>query len=108
MLASLVANPSQHPIFAAPGPNWPPPPFKFAIIISGFLPMDPMCNAWFDSKVPTPSLHVLGRGDTIVAHDRSLPLLDGFEGPRVEWHDGGHHTPSKASWRRFFEAYVTA
>lgn len=66
MLASLVERPSLHPVFAAPGKDWPPPPFKFAIIGSGFLPMDPRCAPWFSPKVETPSLHILGRADTIV------------------------------------------
>jgi len=71
MVASLMADPSLHPVFAAPGPNWPPPPLQFAVIVGGFLPLDPTCKAMFDTKVPTPSLHVLGRGDTIVGQGRS-------------------------------------
>lgn len=74
ILASLIADPSQHPIFAAPGPNWPPPPLQLAVIVGGFLPLDPMCNALFEKKVPTPSLHVVGRGDTIVGHGKLPPL----------------------------------
>ena len=33
------------------------------------------------------------------------------ESPRSEAdgaHSAGHHTPSKASWRRFFQAYIEA
>lgn len=140
VLASLVADPGQHPTFAAPGPGWPPPPLRFVVIVSGFVPLDPTCQALFARKVDTPSLLVLGKGDTVAGHgkppsphtrplcrppspsqvlipdaafpmpgpDRSLQLLDGFTNLRVEWHEGGHHVPTKPSWRRFFEAYVTS
>ena len=71
ILASLMADPSQHTVFAAPGANWPPSPLKFAVICSGFIPLDPMCQALFKKKVPTPSLLVLGKGDTVAGHGQS-------------------------------------
>ncbi|BGO92905.1 hypothetical protein NBRC10512_006079 [Rhodotorula toruloides] len=113
ILTALVENPSLDPIFAAPSSNpsvaWPPKPFKFAILSAGFFPLDPRAAGYFEkSKLRTPTLHVLGRGDTIVGEERSVPLTRAFEGARVEWHDGGHHTPSKASWRRFFQSYIEA
>ncbi|GAA6001825.1 hypothetical protein JCM10207_002337 [Rhodosporidiobolus poonsookiae] len=112
ILAALCENPQLDPIFAAPPADssvaWPHPPLKFAILSAGFFPLDPKVSAYFDTKLKTPSLHVLGRGDTIVGEERSVPLTQRFENARVEWHDGGHHTPSKASWRRFFQAYIEA
>ncbi|KAI5474529.1 hypothetical protein MNV49_003085 [Pseudohyphozyma bogoriensis] len=106
MLVALVETPSKNPIFAAPGSNWPPKPFKFGILSCGFEPVDPEVRAWFNPPPKTPTLHVLGRGDTIVGEDRSVPFIGCFEGARAEWHDGGHHAPSKASWRQFFKAYI--
>ncbi|GAA5887505.1 hypothetical protein JCM6882_001433 [Rhodosporidiobolus microsporus] len=110
VLTALLENPSLDPIFAAPPKDpsvqWPPQPFKFAILSAGFFPLDPRVSAYFDIKPKTPALHVLGRGDTIVGEERSVPLTKAFESARVEWHEGGHHTPSKASWRRFFEQYI--
>lgn len=69
---------------------------------------------------------LLGSKLTIpVLKDRSMALVNAFVAPRVERHDGGasvplvcgvrlliassagHHTPSKASWRHFFKAYLT-
>ncbi|GAA5834201.1 hypothetical protein JCM9279_004244 [Rhodotorula babjevae] len=114
ILTALVEQPSLDPIFAVPSQNpdvkWPPKPFSFAVLSAGFYPLDPRANACFKTgtKPKTPTLHVLGRGDTIVGEERSVPLTEAFEGARVEWHDGGHHTPSKASWRRFFQAYFEA
>ncbi|GAA5857270.1 hypothetical protein JCM5353_003595 [Sporobolomyces roseus] len=110
ILTALVENPSLDPVFeAAPKDSsipWPPKPFKFAILSAGFFPLDPRTTAYFETKPKTPTLHVLGRGDTIVGEERSVPLTQAFVDSRVEWHTGGHHTPSKSSWRRFFQAYV--
>ncbi|KAG0666157.1 hypothetical protein C6P46_005508 [Rhodotorula mucilaginosa] len=112
ILAALCENPQLDPVFARPSqdPNvaWPPAPLKFAILSAGFFPLDPRTAAYFDTPLKTPTLHVLGRADTIVGEDRSVPLTKVFDDSRVEWHDGGHHTPSKASWRRFFQAYIEA
>jgi len=60
------------------------------------------------AKFSTPSLHVLGRNDVIVSTARSKTLIDVFESPRVEWHDGGHFVPSKATWRQFFKDYFAS
>jgi len=73
ILASLLADPSQHPTFASPGRNWPPPPLKFVVMVSGFIPLDPMCQSLFKQAVPTPSLLVLGKGDTVAGHGQSTP-----------------------------------
>ncbi|SCV68482.1 BQ2448_603 [Microbotryum intermedium] len=106
ILTALVENPSLHPIFARDGPNWPPAPFKFSILSAGFMPQDPTMSKLFDQPLHTPTVHVLGRADTIVSNERSTPLAEAFVDARVEWHDGGHHTPSKASWRHFFRQYL--
>ncbi|GAA5921878.1 hypothetical protein JCM1841_000960 [Sporobolomyces salmonicolor] len=112
ILAALVENPQLDPVFSAPPKDentpWPPKPFDFAILSAGFLPLDPKVKAYFDVKPKTPTLHVLGRADTIVGEERSIPLTHAFVNARVEWHDGGHHTPNKASWRQFFKAYIEA
>ena len=70
ILTALVENPSLDPVFAAAPKDssipWPPKPFKFAILSAGFFPLDPRTTAYFATKPKTPTLHVLGRGDTIV------------------------------------------
>lgn len=93
ILAALCENPQLDPVFARPSqdPNvtWPPAPLKFAILSAGFFPLDPRTAAYFDTPLKTPTLHVLGRADTIVGEDRSVPLTKVFDDSRVEWHDGG-------------------
>ena len=71
ILTALVEDPSRHP-----------KPFKFAILSAGFLPLDPAFRTLFEGPVSsrprTPTLHVLGRGDTLVGagecHLTTLPL----------------------------------
>lgn len=75
ILAALVENPQLDPVFSAPPKDentpWPPKPFDFAILSAGFLPLDPKVKAYFDVKPKTPTLHVLGRADTIVGEGES-------------------------------------
>ena len=68
LLLALVDRPAQHPEFSRPGDrNGPPVPFKFSILVSGFLPRDTRVKSWFDKKLEVPSCHILGNGDTIVS-----------------------------------------
>lgn len=81
MITALVARPELHPEFARPGENWPPAQFKFSIMVGGFLPADVRCTPWFKPAIDTPTLHIIGRGDTIVeAGPSSLSLSP----PRVQ------------------------
>lgn len=96
ILTALMERPHLHPAFSAPS-DPPLQPFRFSILVAGFYPLDARCQALFaEGPLKTPSLHVLGRGDTIVGSERSLPLVDMFEGARVEWHDGGMLTHSSS------------
>lgn len=104
ILTALLERPQLHPAFKGISH----PPFKFAIISCGFLPLDESLTELFSKPVETPSLHIIGRGDTIVGPERSQPLIDSFLEPRVEFHDGGHFTPAKQSWRVFFKAYLSS
>ncbi|PLW15547.1 hypothetical protein PCANC_14537 [Puccinia coronata f. sp. avenae] len=109
LLASYLERPSLHTAFSDP-PLTAQQPFKAAILVAGFRLNHP--PAWHRSsdgtytKLTTRSLHVIGNTDVIVAEDRSQSLVDAFEKPRVERHDGGHFVPSKKSWRDFFALYM--
>jgi len=108
LAVALLERPRLHTDFMINGET-PHQPLKFGVYVSGFLPLDANINALFqDGKLKTPSLHVLGRNDVIVGVKRAQTLVDACENPRVEWHDGGHFVPSKASWRHFFKAYLTS
>merc|ERR1711974_246820 len=80
------------------------PPFKLAVLVSGFAMYDSKAEFFPANKGKSnaDTLHVVGRSDVIVSVDRCLTLVDKFEDPRVEYHDGGHYVPSKGNWRSFF------
>ncbi|WOO80685.1 Esterase OVCA2 [Vanrija pseudolonga] len=107
VVAALLEKPGLHP-------DWTPSPalpkLKFLIAVGGFLPaaVEPSFDNYFPLPATLPVLHVLGKNDVVVSAERSQSLIDGSLNSRVEQHDGGHFTPSKASWRHFFNAYITA
>jgi len=108
LVVALLERPLQFPEFLVDG-KAPHPPLRFGIYISGFKPVEiTLAPAFKGGKLKTPSLHVIGRNDVIVEDLRSITLIDACENPRVEWHEGGHFIPSKASWRRFFQAYFAS
>jgi len=86
------------------------PPLRFCVFISGFRITDAGLSYIFsgDIKYSTPSLHVLGRKDTVVSPTLSRTLIDVFESPCVELHDGGHIIPSTAAWLQFFKSYFAS
>ncbi|KAF2146309.1 uncharacterized protein K452DRAFT_219882 [Aplosporella prunicola CBS 121167] len=83
------------------------PPFKFAASYSGFAPSDnDLYTAFYEPKIQTPMLHVLGSLDTVVEESRSLRLSNACaksEG-RVIYHPGGHFLPS--SQKQYVAALV--
>lgn len=93
MLCALISRPALSPVFAAPSPSpsvvWPPKQLKFAILCSGFLPLDRKLEAWFSQPLDVPALHVLGREDVVAIAERSLANVPRFKDSRLEWHSGG-------------------
>ncbi|KAL6713626.1 hypothetical protein ACLMJK_009091 [Lecanora helva] len=75
-------------------------PLKFAICYSGFRAPGPLYDAFYEPKIKTPVLHVLGQMDVVVEERRARDLVracDGGEG-RVVIHPGGHFVPSAKPW----------
>ena len=91
-------------------------PLKVCVAISGFRSREPRHKMLFEEKIRTPMLCVLGKEDFIVdageihcfehrpstdtdpttcLSDRSKTLTDACANVRVEWHEGGHATPSQ-------------
>ncbi|KAK8861602.1 hypothetical protein IAR55_002425 [Kwoniella newhampshirensis] len=107
LLSALLEKPNLHPNF----PSEPAlPKFKFAIFVGGFLPTPEShdFSSWFPLPATLPTLHVSGKNDTLITPERTQTLVDKCENARLEFHDGGHYTPSKASWRHFFNAYISS
>ncbi|KZO93847.1 hypothetical protein CALVIDRAFT_566079 [Calocera viscosa TUFC12733] len=99
-LCAFLEDPSTHPLFH---PRFHPP-FKFAILASSFLPADPP----LPKLIRTPTLHIIGKNDTHIGAAESGLLVGACEDPRVEFHEGGHFIPAKATWRRFFHEWILA
>ncbi|TNY18157.1 serine hydrolase-domain-containing protein [Rhodotorula diobovata] len=111
ILCALVSRPWLHPAFSSPsarstGAAWPPLPFKFAILCSGYLPLDRRCESWFDTPVAIPALHVIGRSDVVAPNERTLANVPRFTNSRVEWHEGGHFIPRKPYFAHLFKDFI--
>jgi predicted esterase len=70
------------------------PPFEFAIMVSGFTSTMPQHAGLLRHKVSVPSVHVIGRADTIVPRRDSMLLADRFADPLILEHPGGHVIPA--------------
>ncbi|KAK5111875.1 hypothetical protein LTR62_004607 [Meristemomyces frigidus] len=79
------------------------PALKFAVSYSGFgASTHDLYQAFYEPRIATPMLHVIGTVDTVVSEERSLRLVEacvdgrGKEGgvQRVVYHPGGHFLPS--------------
>ncbi|MFJ4656907.1 hypothetical protein ACIP5Y_37065 [Nocardia sp. NPDC088792] len=68
-------------------------PFDFAIMVGGFTSTEPRHADLFRRPLTIPSVHVMGRADTIVPLPDSRVLADRFVDPLVLEHAGGHIIP---------------
>ena len=69
------------------------PPLKFAICYSGFYAPFEGYRGFYDPRITTPTLHVIGSCDTVVEEGRSLALLKACEKGKEVYHPGGHFVP---------------
>ena len=68
--------------------------FDFVIMVSGFTSQLPEHARLFETPIDLPSLHIIGRSDTIVSPRESTALTARFADPVVLEHAGGHVVPS--------------
>ena len=75
-------------------------PLKFAVVYSGFKAPGERYAAFYEPKIETPVLHVLGQLDVVVEEKRARGLVEACEGgdERVVVHPGGHFVPSAKPW----------
>ncbi|PRP77115.1 hypothetical protein PROFUN_12970 [Planoprotostelium fungivorum] len=85
--------------------------FRFAVLACAFAPTDIDYRDIYSSKPPScPTLHVFGKGDTLIHAEKSRNLCEKF--PRAETleHEGGHYIPTtgaaKEVFRKFFSPYT--
>lgn len=75
-------------------------PLKFALCYSGFCAPGRRYGAFYEPRIGTRVLHVLGQVDAVVEEGRGRALVgvcEGGEG-RVVVHPGGHFVPSQKPW----------
>lgn len=87
-----------------------PVAFDFAILVGGFVSNDPR-HAELYSESPgasCPSLHVIGRSDSVVPPEASRALAARFEGATLIEHAGGHVIPRGPEVRRKFTEFLDA
>lgn len=73
------------------------PPPRFGVLVSGFMPRDPVYAALLsEERTRTPCLFILGEADNLVAPERTLALMDTFdvEAAALLRHPGGHFVPT--------------
>ena len=75
-------------------------PLKFAVCYSGFRAPGKRYAAFYEPRIQTPILHVLGQLDVVVDEVRARALVSACEGGegRVVVHPGGHFVPSQKPW----------
>jgi fermentation-respiration switch protein FrsA (DUF1100 family) len=66
---------------------------KFAVSYSGFWAPHPSYAAFYEPKIATPLLSVIGSLDSVVEEHRSTDLVDRCVGKKVVYHPGGHFVP---------------
>lgn len=75
-------------------------PLRFAVCYSGFRAPGRRYVGFYEPKIRTPVLNVLGQLDVVVDEVRARKLVSVCEGgdERVVVHPGGHFVPSQKPW----------
>lgn len=81
---------------------------KLVIMIGGFTPRADALQPLFSPahKICIPSLHVMGKDDTIVEMSRSLALAEIFLNPVIVEHPGKHFIPISSPFSQAYKAFV--
>lgn len=76
--------------------------FDFALMVGGFVSADPDLVTLYGERLnyALPSVHVIGRSDTIVPPAASIELASRFSNPLILEHDGGHIIPTAPKIRQ--------
>jgi predicted esterase len=72
------------------GPDFEHPNFKFALLCAGFkpLPQKATQDIW-THKITTPTMHLIGNEDKLIAPERQLDLTEQTVDPVILRHTGG-------------------
>jgi pimeloyl-ACP methyl ester carboxylesterase len=83
--------------------------FEFAVMVGGFRSDSPKHADLYACResYTLPSLHIMGRSDSIVPIEDSRDLCDHFTAPVVLEHTGGHVIPSTPAIRKAVAGFLT-
>ncbi|RDW90944.1 hypothetical protein BP5796_02109 [Coleophoma crateriformis] len=79
---------------------------KFAVSYSGFCSTIDQYRSFYEPKIRTPFLHVIGSSDMIVEESRSLALAEACENSKVLYHPGAHFVPIGKDMAGEFVSFV--
>ncbi|KAJ7261250.1 serine hydrolase FSH [Mycena rebaudengoi] len=81
---------------------------KFCISVAGCRVNDPIAISKnvFASNYSTPTLHIIGKLDTIIEGWKSRNLAKVCTNARIEEHNGGHFIPFDLNWPQLMAAYM--
>lgn len=70
-------------------------PLRFGAFYSGFRALE-QYDSFYEPKIRTPTLHVMGSMDAVVVEERGLALVEACEekSRQVAYHPGGHYLPA--------------
>jgi fermentation-respiration switch protein FrsA (DUF1100 family) len=71
--------------------------FDFAVLVGGFKNDAPEHAELYRRRFTLPSVHIIGRTDTVIPPRESEELADQFENPTVLNHPGGHVVPREVT-----------
>jgi dihydrofolate reductase len=74
-------------------------PLKFVVCYSGFSLDHAKYSAFYQPQIQTPTLHIIGKWDTVVEEQQSLSLTRKCGGkPTVFYHLGSHFVPQQSCY----------
>jgi len=81
-------------------------PFKFVIIIAGFVSRSTPHNILYEQPVSLPSLHVYGQTDQVISQDMSEELEKHFTDSSHIIHPGGHFVPASSAQKTAYWSFI--
>ena len=80
---------------------------RFAVLFSGFEPMDPAATAALHAaRITARSMHVHGHADRMVSRERTEALARSFADPEFFFHEGGHGVPLSKEFRDALRSFA--
>lgn len=80
---------------------------RFAVLFSGFEPMDPAATAALHAaRITVRSMHVHGHADRMVSRERTEALARSFAHPEFFFHEGGHGVPLSKEFRDALRSFA--